>query len=88
LKKESDFSMVWNAIDTTKLVSTTKSLVVSLQKYFCERSNNEQKSVEHSSNNVVCLEPIILQQGKSYDDFPVMRRFCIPLEKFWVDGLL
>jgi hypothetical protein len=47
-----------------------KNLVISLQNYFCERSNNGWKVAENSSNGM-CLELIILQHGKNYDDFPV-----------------
>ena len=33
-------------------------------------------------------QDIELCQGVSEKDFPVLKHFCIPFEKFWISGLL
>jgi hypothetical protein len=58
-----------------------------MQKYFCDKSNNDRRAIENS-NDMMELQPIELQEGKTLDDFPVLKRFCIPLETFWLNGLL
>jgi len=86
LKNESDFANVWDAIDTSKLVKATVDFVSSLQRYFCEKNKQELQAVD--SGTSTGLEPFHLQEGKTVDQFPVLKRFCIPLEEIWIHGIL
>jgi hypothetical protein len=63
----------------------TMNFIQSMQKYFCEKSNNDQRAIENA-NDAIELQPIELQEGKTIDDFPIC--FCIPLETLWLNGLL
>ncbi len=86
LKNESDFANVWDAIDTSKLVEATVDFVSSLQRYFCEKNKQELQAVD--SGTSTGLEPFQLQEGRTVDQFPVLKRFCIPLGESWIHGIL
>jgi len=90
LKCESDFNKVWTAIDPDKLVSAVTSIVEALQKYFCDRGNANRSKLVTSDDNVGTIEPetLPLKDGITSKDFPVLKHFCIPLESFWISGLM
>jgi hypothetical protein len=91
LKSESDFNAVWAAIDTTKLANAMSSIIGALQKYFCDKGKAERALfVRRNSNDSspVEKEKLDLKQGYTATDFPVLNHFCVPHEKFWINGLL
>jgi hypothetical protein len=88
LKNEMDFAKVWGAIDTSKLIEATVNFVSSVQKYFCEKSKRALQEIVIDSTTSMGLETVQLQEGKSSNNFPVLKRFCIPLEESWLHGVL
>ena len=90
LKCEADFNKAWTAIDPDKLVSAITSIVEVLQKYFCDRGNANRSKLVTSDDNVGTIEPdtLPLNDGITSKDFPVLKHFCIPLESFWISGLM
>jgi hypothetical protein len=91
LKRQSDFAMLWDAIDTTKLAKAVFSIIESLQKYFCEKGKAKRSLIlakNSSDGSAVDKEELELKQGLTARDFPVLNHFCIPLEQFWITGLL
>jgi len=44
--------------------------------------------VIHDSSISMEVKGVRLQDGINPSHFPVLKRFCIPLEKFWLNGIL
>ena len=91
LKHESDFNKVWAVIDATKLVSAMSSIVEALQTYFCNRGKANRSLLMTNNNNDGCSaekDELDLRPGTTAKDFPVLNHFRIPLETFWINGLL
>lgn len=87
LKNESDFPILWDAIDTTKLVHAMSNVIAQLQQYFCDKTK-EVRAIVETKGETEESQHIELCQGVSEKDFPVLKHFCIPLENFWISGLL
>jgi hypothetical protein len=73
--------VLWEAIDTTKLVDAMSSIIEALQKYFCDKGKANQDKLRSSHINCdrVEKEELDLKEGN---------HFCVPLERFWINGLL
>jgi hypothetical protein len=81
---------VWTAIDPDTLDSAVTSIVEALQKYFCDRGNANRLKLVTSDHNVGNIEPdtLPLKDGTTSKDFSVLKHFSIPLESFWISGLM
>jgi hypothetical protein len=90
LKHKSDFNLVWAIIDATKLVASMSS-IVALLKHICKRGEANRSLLvtnKKTDGSSVEKEELDLRPGITPKDFPVLNHFCIPLETFWMNGLL
>ncbi len=67
-------------------------IVGALQKYICDKGKGSRAlsvtNNDMNDSNLVEKEELEQKPGLTTREFPVLNHFCVPLEKFWVNGLL